>query len=325
MITKGKLAVALTLAVLTAQFLSADNLSTATVRVSPQSSVRGEAFTLGDISSITSADEAFARGLRDLRLAFSPMPGSCRELGKDQIVSQLFTSGYTLDRVRLVCPPVVRVYRESQTLSQAWLERRLRDYIIAHAPWSAEEMEIGEISNVGGAVIPAGELSVSIYPKGSESYLGPMPFSVSLTVDGREVSRLVMQARIRVFREVAVAVGQIPARQLIDESDVALRRMDISSTRGKSFSETKDVVGMATTTLIRAGQVVTANSLTKPLLVRRGEAIHLIASRPGFVIRTMGIAQSDGRRGQIIQVLNPSSRKKIEAEVTGPQRARVIF
>jgi flagella basal body P-ring formation protein FlgA len=296
-----------------------------TVRVAEQASVRGAAITIADIASVEAADGGIAAELGRLRLGVSPLPGSWREMERELIADQLARGGFGPSRVRLVCPHVVRIFRESQTVARDLLESRLRDFIAANAPWDPGELEIGSIAGIGDVVVPAGELTISIQPRGTAAYLGPMPFSVKIEVDGREAASLVMQARISVFREAVVTTTAIPVNSLVEPSDVELRRVDISAANGKCFAALDEVVGMATTAYLQAGTVVTARTLTAPLLVHRGEAVQLIASRTGFAIRINGIAQQDGRRGEVIRVMNPSTRKIIEAQVTGPQRARVLF
>lgn len=304
---------------------AADEPGLPTVRLADHASVRAAAITIGEIGVVEGAGEELGRCLRAVRLGVSPMPGSWREMERDLIRSQLLQGGYGPEQVRLVCPPVVRIYRESQTVSQATLESRLRDYVAANAPWSPDELDVTDVSRVGDAVVPAGELEIRVRTRGSADYLGPTPFVVELLVDGRQARQLMMQARLSVFRDAVVAAAPLIAHQVISEADVETRRVDISSARGRTFSSVGEVVGMETTCYLQAASVLTAQSLAQPILVRRGEVVQLVASRPGFVIRATGIAQADGRRGQVVRVLNPASRRVVDAEVTGPQQARVIF
>lgn len=296
-----------------------------TVKVMQQASVRGAAITIRDIGSVEAADSATAHALGSLRLGVSPLPGSWREMERELISAQLVRNGYGPSRVRLICPAMVRIYRESQTVSRQALESRLRDFVAANAPWNPDEMEITALGGIGDVVVPAGELTIDIKPRGSSSYLGPVPFTVGIAVDGHDAASLVMQVRISVFRDAVVTATAIPARRVIEPSDVEIRRIDISAARGKCYSSLEQVVGQATTTYLQAGAIVTAKNLTAPVLVRRGEVVQLIAGKRGFIIRTSGVAQQDGKRGEVISVLNPSTRKLIEAQVTGPQRATVLF
>lgn len=322
---KSKVTAAAAILALLAPVLAAGQQALPKVKVMQQSSVRGAAITIGDIGSVEAADARTAQVLSKLRLGMSPMPGSWREMERDLITAQLARNGFGPSRVKLICPPLVRIYRESQTVSRQLLKSRLRDFASSNAPWDPDEMEITNVGGLADIVVPAGELEINIKPRGTSSYLGPVPFSVEIDVDGNNAASLVMQANISVFRDAVVTTTAITAHSLIEPSDVEIRRVDISASRGKCYSSLEKVVGKATTTYLQAGAIVTAKTLTAPLLVRRGDVVQLIASKPGFTIRTSGVAQQDGRRGEVISVMNTSTRKIIEAKVTGPQRAAVLF
>jgi flagellar basal body P-ring formation protein FlgA len=297
----------------------------ATVEVRGEVTVSGPALTLGDVAAVETADAALAAALRDIRLGVSPMPGNWRELDREMIRAQLRRSGYSSSRVQLLCPALVKIYRNSQTVSQAEIEQHLRDYIAAGAPWSPDEMQVTEVSRIGDTVLPAGALSIEIQPRGGASWLGATPFVIDLTVDGQVARQLVMQARISVFRLAAVMTNAVPARRVIGPGDVELRRVDIAAASGTAFESLDRVIGMEAVTYLQPGQIVTVRNVAPPVLVKRGQAIALEARSNQFVIRTVGLAQQDGRRGEVIRVVNPASKKTVEARVTGEGTAEVIY
>lgn len=297
----------------------------ATVRIAESATVRSPDFTLGQIGDVESGDAATDSELAAVRLGVSPMPGSWRELYRDTIATQLAAAGFDARRIKLVCPDIVRIFRASRTVTQDELEGRVRAFIEANSPWKPGEALISSVSRVGDVVVPAGALKINVSPRGAGDYIGPTPFAVELVVDGKVATSLTMQADISVYRDAVVATAPIPANSVVGPADVELRRIDISTARGRTFGSVDDVVGMATAAYLQPGSVVTAKVLRRPILVRRGDAVRLIASRPGFTIETSGIAQQDGRLGEVIRVLNPVSRKVVEAEVSGSQQARVLF
>lgn len=56
--------------------------------------------------------------------------------------------------------------------------------------------------------------------------------------------------------------------------------------------------------------------------IRRGETVTLVYAAPGMSLLMRARANEDGAVGQIISFTNTSSNRTIEAEVTGPGRAR---
>lgn len=295
------------------------------VRVMGQATVKGPSFTLGDIAVISVADPSLKSLIARMRIGVSPMPGNWRELTKATIRDQLARTGILNPSISIVCPPVVRIYRESQSIGQTFIETRLRNYIIDNAPWTREEIEITGVSRVGNIILPSGELEIVIRPRGSSLYIGRSPFTVEMLVDGQSARQIIMQVNISVYREAVIATAPVPAHEVIGPDDVELRRVDISTARGKTFSSIDKVIGMAATTYLQPGRIVTRGAIRQPILVRRGKSVELVAKAGGFVIRTVGIAQQDGRRGDVIRVLNTGSKKIIAAIVTGHQKATVLF
>jgi flagella basal body P-ring formation protein FlgA len=58
-----------------------------------------------------------------------------------------------------------------------------------------------------------------------------------------------------------------------------------------------------------------------PIAVKRSEMVSVTWTQNGLSLTLSGPAQKDGAVGDVIQVQNPSSKKMIDAVVTGPGRA----
>jgi flagella basal body P-ring formation protein FlgA len=62
-------------------------------------------------------------------------------------------------------------------------------------------------------------------------------------------------------------------------------------------------------------------SISGPVAVKRSEMVSVTWTQNGLSLTLSGPAQKDGAIGDVIQVQNPSSKKMIDAVVTGPGRA----
>jgi flagella basal body P-ring formation protein FlgA len=60
-----------------------------------------------------------------------------------------------------------------------------------------------------------------------------------------------------------------------------------------------------------------------PILIRRGEKVSIIASTGTVTVRMEGKALEAGARGDVITVLNLSSKQKVEARVLAPGKVQV--
>ncbi|MEG9456847.1 flagellar basal body P-ring formation chaperone FlgA [Methylobacterium ajmalii] len=72
-----------------------------------------------------------------------------------------------------------------------------------------------------------------------------------------------------------------------------------------------------------AGTALRAAELTRPDLVARGEAVTIVYETPGVALALRGQAREGGPLGAVIGVVNPVSKKVIQATVIGPGRVTV--
>jgi len=83
------------------------------------------------------------------------------------------------------------------------------------------------------------------------------------------------------------------------------------------------VIGMAARRPLRAGAAAELRDLSSPILIRRDEMVSVAFEVGGVSLVLQGKAMRDGALGDSLQVLNPQSKRVIEAVVSGPGRAVV--
>jgi flagella basal body P-ring formation protein FlgA len=70
---------------------------------------------------------------------------------------------------------------------------------------------------------------------------------------------------------------------------------------------------------------MTVSHLKKTYLVPKGSTITVIAQRGHLRIETKGKARESGEKGQLIRVMNLSSKKEVIGEVIGDKQVRIHF
>lgn len=108
-----------------------------------------------------------------------------------------------------------------------------------------------------------------------------------------------------------VATRPIAARAIVTADDVTLVAMEIPN----ALARLEDVVGLTTTTDITAGRALQAEHLTTTLQIERNAIVQLIVQTKGMEIRTEGRALSPGNIGDVIDIMNISSRTRISGTV----------
>lgn len=120
----------------------------------------------------------------------------------------------------------------------------------------------------------------------------------------------------------AVVIAHAIARgEVIKTSDVAIERR--AKTEEPGLSDMALAVGMAARHDLRAGQVLHAADLMKPMIVQRNDAVTIVYQVPGLTLTLRGQAQEAGAFGDRIAVLNPQSKHVVQGVICGRDRVSV--
>lgn len=164
----------------------------------------------------------------------------------------------------------------------------------------------------------------------SSRVLPPCPSPVSVGVlDARQASRIRLVAscpgeggwkyefvvRAKVTARVAVMAADVASGKAVDAADVALERRDVSLV-ADTVSDLALLEGMAARRSLRSGELLRQNMLTAQLLVKRGEAVRIVARNEQIEVSMAGEALDPGARGALIRVRNTNGNI-IKARVTG--------
>jgi flagella basal body P-ring formation protein FlgA len=72
-----------------------------------------------------------------------------------------------------------------------------------------------------------------------------------------------------------------------------------------------------------AGTVITHKNIQKPILINRNQNVSIISRHGTILVKADGIAKSSGGFNDIIRVLNPSSKRMIDAAVISSSSVEV--
>lgn len=127
------------------------------------------------------------------------------------------------------------------------------------------------------------------------------------TVPAQEVAQQVLAART------------LRAGTVLVEHDLKLPGSE--DARGRDMMAA--LVGLETRRAIYTGRPVVAADLGPPTLVRRNAVVAMHFSSRGLGIRTEGRALESGGAGEVVRVINLTSRQPVLATVTGENRVEV--
>jgi len=126
---------------------------------------------------------------------------------------------------------------------------------------------------------------------------------------------VVVSSQANVLVPAVFASRVIERGQSIRAEQVRLQELNIGKAPRGFFHDLDSVVGQGAKRRIRANQLLSPGLLTRPVLVKRGQRVKILASHDGIQASTLGEALENGQQDAVIRVRNLSSEKTIETKV----------
>lgn len=122
--------------------------------------------------------------------------------------------------------------------------------------------------------------------------------------------------RARVTAMVAIAAAPVAPNETLTDSQVTIERRDISNI-ADPISSPADAVGQMSRRMLRPGDILRSRQLSSPILVKRGDAVLMVARRDGIEVSTAGEALDAGAQGAVVRVRNAGSGQVVRMRVSG--------
>jgi flagella basal body P-ring formation protein FlgA len=123
--------------------------------------------------------------------------------------------------------------------------------------------------------------------------------------------------RARVSAMVAIAAAPVAANEALTDAQVTIERRDISNI-ADPISNPADAVGQMSRRMLRPGDILRSGQLSSPVLVKRGDAVTMVARRDGIEVSMAGEAMDAGGKGAVVRVRNAGSGQVVRMRVAGP-------
>ncbi len=275
----------------------------------PAINVTGPVVTIGDF--YTEAGE-----LAQTPIFRSPDLGTTGNVSALTIARQAQAAGFIQARTNGLA--TVSVHRLSIPVDEALISDILRNAFAERASVQPEEIEISYQS----------PLPVNMHADANS--ISPLTIGhinwTRRTARFKAILKVVQEGRSKPISVIGNATQMVSittlARNLergtvITAKDIREERKPSYRYAGREFLAAADLLGMEIRRNMRSGSTITRGDVNEPILVRRGAKVTVIYKIPGMNITTQGKARSDGSKNDLIEIVNPVSKKSILAEVIG--------
>jgi flagella basal body P-ring formation protein FlgA len=329
-------------------------------KVVPKASV----VRLGDIADISAKDREVAKKLAVIPLMPAPAPETERFLRKREIADMLAANGVEVGDIHFTGAEQVGIAALGKVQTAAFQDAtggatnqrsvvltggqsdatvaklsdgQATDYknelcrvISDYLKTKSGKAEIGTIDcNVPDRQLAqfAQATAAPVCSGGSDPWTGKQKFTLSV-VTPKGPAQIVVNADVaEAATPMVVAKRPVVRGNVITAADVEVRTLEPSAKnagRRAGFDSIEKLIGMEAKQPLQQDEVVYADEVQSPVLVKRGELI-TVSSRSGSIcVRTSAKAVQDGSKGDLIQVESVDSKQRYDARVVGIREASVF-
>ena len=177
-----------------------------------------------------------------------------------------------------------------------------------------------EVLDVSGPSVRQDDGATKAIPEPG-SRLG-RPIRFILFADGARVGSVVAKLSVTgsaVRSSRALARGEGVAADAIEIVDVELTNILLDR-----LPTSKELAGAHARRDIRAGEVLTDAAVIVPPIVKSGDEVRIRIATGAIEVTSVGRASGSGHLGDLIRVLLPTSRKALNARITGPGSVEIV-
>ena len=210
---------------------------------------------------------------------------------------------------------------QTQPLDSGAVEALLLRHMRQAEPRRLENLEL-RVLPFQPVLLPVGVARLRV-AQSARGGAGVQSFLIVAQVGTKEEARFWVKAEVRVYDQVVVAARPIGRQESLSAKDLRLERREITNRTAQIFTRLADVVGKQSTRSIQSDDVITANAIERPTLLKRGSPITLVFDSGSLRVETQGVAEEGGKMGDLIQVKNSTSGKMLRGVVLDERNVKV--
>lgn len=300
-----------------------------TIAVKAESSVNGPSLTLSDIAVVSGDDAQRVKLLKDLQLGNAPPPGVTAQMTPELLEPRLLATRADFSGITWIVPKLFRIATASQFVSGRSVQDAAESYL-KHllekegAGVGSGDLTVNRLDVAQDMRVPVGKLELATELYGQIKYNVPTTVMTIIRTDGRSFNRIPLRFELRRFQNVAVTVNGLAAGDPVTASTLRFERMDVGKLPAGYIADVVPFDGWLLRYAVTPGTVITEAMLVKPLLVRRGDTIRIVARVGQMEVSAAGLALSQGGIGDRIRVQNLDSKRYLSGRIQADKSVLVL-
>lgn len=280
---------------------------------------------LGNIAEIKGSNLALIKVIQDIEIGKAPLPGKSCPIDRHYIERRLEESGINTSQIAIEIPETIEVTRGRVEIPKERIEKVVTDFISEQIVGKRSGVRLKHIQVESAVLLPAGNITYQCIPPKTVNYSGITVIPVVFRANGLIEKKVMTYATIEGVIQVVVSQRPVRRYQIITDGDIQLEEMSIGDLPRNVITDSKEVIGKRARRALSANMILVEDFIELPPLVKRGDAVHIIAESGTLKITAIGEVRETGCRGATVKVLNHDSKKEIYARVMDSTTVRVDF
>ena len=284
--------------------------------------VRGVTIYLRDIAEVKGDP------MKQIPLGPTPPIGCIAYWNRESIAAKLARNGIDLSQIRWQGSEEVEVETQSMVLNPCDMEILSREFLKLSLPWSESEMKCESIRIPRTPIhLPAPKSSLKIKPKlgNPGKKRGRLAVHLSIFIDGKRVHRLILLYRIRVFQNIWVTRSFLPRHTPLTKENTQQKRREITNLSSEPITSWIQLKGKRTKYSLPPNYILTMRAIEPIPLILKGERILILFESTNLQITVPAKALEDGKRGEVIRVMNLASHQILKAQVIDDSKVAIYL
>lgn len=284
------------------------------VELRPEASISGSVYRVDDIAKVESDNPSVTGRLGGMEIGMTPRPGRSERITQQQVMrfieanapewrGKLQMSGSRTTIVR-----ATGVMVDKQRLQQLAME-----FLRSVMGQGYERIEVK----------PVGEMRDMMLPPDAEfrprALSGPISRRTAVWIDiqaaGRPYAAVPVWFSVHAWKPVPIARRELPAGSEVRPEDFALETCDVMQ---QTAILDRLPEGTRLRMTIARGSPVAASALEPVPVISRNQEVAVRVTAGNIVVETAGVAQADGRIGEMVKIKNTGSSETFLAKVLEP-------
>jgi flagellar basal body P-ring formation protein FlgA len=293
------------------------------INLREDAAIRAEKIYLSDIADLRGPNADQLEKLARVDLGSTPAFGDTVFLSRQLIGEIIQKKAGPIPADCFAGASAVQIRLQGKQISEAEIASLLRTHLLNTTSWNESEFIIRSIANAKGFEIPPAEAELKVLSKAALTGQKNISVPVEVLYQGKSLRSIWVTAEVVVRADVLTATNKMLPGKVITPEDVARQSVTISDLRASYFRNPEELLGKVSRRIFSAGEPLTRESFTEPMLVKTGETVRLRLERDGIVLTSLAKAEQDGKLGQMIRVRNIDFSTLLKAQVTGRAEVRL--